>query len=237
VIISHQHRFIFIKTRKTAGTSIEMFLSALCGPEDIVTPIAEAGHPAHGHVGFFDPLPEIRLGRPVVRTLREAIARRRFYNHIPAASVRARVPPRIWHDYHTFCVERDPWDKTLSHFAWLRTRLPGGASLTFDEYLDRGRLCVDHPSYTEPGVPERLIVDEVLQYATLNEDLQRTFRMLGIPFQPPLPATAKASVRTDRRPYHEVYTEQQRASVAQAFAREIELFGYRFDAPRGPAPS
>ena len=39
MIVSHRHRFIFIKTRKTASTSIEIALSQFCGPEDIITPI------------------------------------------------------------------------------------------------------------------------------------------------------------------------------------------------------
>ena len=41
MIISHKHRFIFIKTRKTAGTSIEIFLSQFCDKDDILTPIGE----------------------------------------------------------------------------------------------------------------------------------------------------------------------------------------------------
>jgi len=41
MIISHKHKFIFIKTRKTAGTSIEIFLSQFCGKADILTPIGE----------------------------------------------------------------------------------------------------------------------------------------------------------------------------------------------------
>jgi hypothetical protein len=36
VIVSHRHRFIFIKTTKTAGTSVEMFLRQFCGPVDLV---------------------------------------------------------------------------------------------------------------------------------------------------------------------------------------------------------
>ena len=40
MIVSHKNRFIFLKTRKTAGSSIEIALSKHCGPEDIITKIA-----------------------------------------------------------------------------------------------------------------------------------------------------------------------------------------------------
>ena len=39
MILSHRHRFVFIKGRKVAGTSIEMLLSLICGAEDVVTPM------------------------------------------------------------------------------------------------------------------------------------------------------------------------------------------------------
>ncbi len=31
MIISHEHKFIFLKTKKTAGTSVELALTRLCG--------------------------------------------------------------------------------------------------------------------------------------------------------------------------------------------------------------
>ena len=39
MIISHTHQFIFIKSAKTAGTSIEAALSNSCIENDIVTPL------------------------------------------------------------------------------------------------------------------------------------------------------------------------------------------------------
>ena len=41
MIISHEHKFIFLKTKKTAGTAIEAALSELCGPRDVITPYRE----------------------------------------------------------------------------------------------------------------------------------------------------------------------------------------------------
>src|SRR5690554_5738319 len=41
MIVSHRHKFIFIKTKKTAGTSIELALRQICGPEDIISPVRE----------------------------------------------------------------------------------------------------------------------------------------------------------------------------------------------------
>jgi hypothetical protein len=41
MIVSHEHKFIFLKTKKTAGTSIELALSELCGTDDVIAPLTE----------------------------------------------------------------------------------------------------------------------------------------------------------------------------------------------------
>jgi hypothetical protein len=202
VIISHKYRFVFVKTLKTAGTSIEVFLSQHCGPDDVLTPILPHvdPHRPRNHEGFF--------------------------NHMPAAAIRDRVGPEVWRTYFKFCVERNPWDKTLSYYHMLNGREGGG--LTFEDYLRRNDFPLNHPKYTEPSDPQRIIVDRVLRYERLTEQLAEVFRQLGIPFDGSLGVNAKSDYRTDRRPYREVYTRAQAALVGRVLATERALLGYEF---------
>lgn len=201
MIVSHRHRFVFVKTYKTAGTSIEAYLSPLCGDDDVLTPL----------------LPPVAGHRPRNHAL--------FYNHMRAHAVRDRIGLRDWDRYFKFCVERNPWDKTLSYFHTQKARR--GGDWTLAEYLATGDFCVDFPAYTEPGAGG-VIVDRVVRYERLDAELAEVFAALGVPFPGRLPIRAKSGDRTDRRPYREVYTPEQAELVGRAFAAEIATFGYEF---------
>ena len=41
MILSHKHRYIFIKSKKTAGSSVQFALEKHCGKEDIFTRIQD----------------------------------------------------------------------------------------------------------------------------------------------------------------------------------------------------
>jgi hypothetical protein len=202
MIISHKYRFIFVKTLKTAGTSIEVFLSQHCGPDDVLTPI----------------LPHVEPHRPRNHD--------GFFNHIPAAAIREKVGPTVWESYFKFCVERNPWDKTLSYYHMTNAREGGG--LTLDQFLRRNDLPLNHPTYTERGDPGRVIVDRVLRYERLSQELGEVFAALGIPFDGSLGVNAKSEYRSDRRPYREVYTPEPAELVGRAFDVERGLHGYEF---------
>jgi len=228
MIISHKYRFIFVKTLKTAGTSIEVYLSGVCGDSDVVTPIYPHvdGHRARCYRGLWNPLPEWRAGsfRGRRRDLRDLLKLRKFYNHIPARSLRSRMPATLWNSYYKFCVERNPWDKTLSDFSMVRDRRGGGLSL--DEYLDEGRFCLNFPLYTSAA--GETMVDRVIRYENLIAELGEVFETLGVPFDGDLGVRAKSEHRSERRHYRDALTDVQRERIAEAFSTEIAMHGYRF---------
>ncbi len=200
MIISHKYRCIFIKTIKTAGTSIETYLSPLCGSEDVLTPIVppEPGHLARNFEGY--------------------------RNHMSAWQIRQIVTPEIWGSYFKFCVERNPWDKTVSDFCMTNAR--AGSKYQFADYFQRGRFCRSWELYTdEDGT---MLVDRVLRYEQLDQQLGEVFGQLGVPWPGQLSVRAKSGFRTDRKPYQEWYTAEQSAMVEQIFTDEIRTFDYAF---------
>jgi hypothetical protein len=229
MIVSHERKFIFIKTAKTASTSIEIFLSKQCGPKDIVTPIRPPveGHQPRNHEQLLNPISELIRRpeglRPALRHVFEK--RKQFYNHMPAWLVEKRIPAHAWNNYFKFCVERNPWDKVLSHYHMATTRASG--SLSLDEYLAKGRFPINYFRYTDRS-GTRIIVDRIVRYENLMNDLAEVLSQVNVRFEGNLGVRAKSEYRTDHTPYQSVFNDAQRKIVEQAFAREIELHGYGF---------
>jgi hypothetical protein len=228
MIISHKYKFIFIKTQKTAGTSIEVFLSQHCGEKDVLTPIHPhvKPHEARNYRGWWNPLREMIEcpERGVLSPTKQLLHLKKFYNHIPARLVKCRIAAAPWKNYFKFCVERNPWDKTLSHYHMVKDR--AGGSITFDDYLATGNFVLNYPSYTDAR--ENMLVDKVLKYESLNQELAGVFAQLGVPFDGTLGVRAKSEHRKDRSPYQSVYTPEQSQLIEKAFAKEIQMHGYEY---------
>jgi hypothetical protein len=228
MIISHKYQFIFIKTRKTAGTSIEVFLSPLCDEEDTFTPISPLvpPHERRNYQGRWNLFREMigNGGWGAKKTLSDFLQGKKFYNHLPARLAQFRMAPSVWQNYFKFCVERNPWNKTLSRYHMVKSK--SNASLTLDQYLADGRLALNAPIYTDgQGKP---LVDRILKYERLTEELEDVFGQLGVSFEGDLGVRAKGDYRQDKRPYQEVLTPQQRELITQAFAQEIQMNDYTF---------
>lgn len=229
MILSHAHRFIYVKTYKTASTSIESALAAVCGPEDVITPASDQlmqtregeraqnwrlDHP------LVPPRPLWRrlLGRPE-RRYHQSVG---FYEHMPASRIRDYVGEQVWRDYYKFSFERNPWDRQVSWYYYKTKSKEQRPS--FDKFLaDRRRAYVEN--YDLYSLDGRVALDFVGQYETLVEDFGTAVAAIGLPAVT-LPRT---NVSPDQgRDYRRFYRDETRDRMADWYAREIEAFGYAF---------
>jgi hypothetical protein len=216
MLISHRRQFIYTKTFKTAGTSVESYFEPWCMGDGEWTQLHERPQyeSAHGVIGFrgIDPPPRLR-----------------WWNHMTAAEIRARAGDAVWNGYFKFCVIRNPYDRAVSAFYFDRSKGRVAPSdddegAQFERWLLEGHFRMDREQYVIGG---RLAVDDVIRYERLALDLEAVCARLGLPWEPARLPTFKAGIRPVLD-LESIYSERARAAVARQCAFEIERFGYVF---------
>ena len=111
VLVSHIYDFVYQKTFKTAGTSVEMALEPLCAPVDhVVSEATPAIISDSGIVGA-------RRGPAKTDTTG-------WTPHLSAAATQAKLGSAAYAAATKIAVLRDPFDKAISWFYWMRPRSP-----------------------------------------------------------------------------------------------------------------
>jgi len=250
MIISHRHKFIYLKARKVAGTSVEVALAQHCGEGDIVTPI-----------GAFNPKwDEDRYDHPGTRW-------RGYDRHSGLIPVRRRIGRELWHDYFKFAVIRNPWDLVVSQYHWATRgdvwhRHEGTVGRSLRRFwrkpfqprknfivlgagLARSFLKLEELTleffvtymlrYYPPNDrfyfdrSDSMGLDFVIRFENLQDDYTSVCERIGVP-KSHLPSL-KSKSRPERRHYSTYYDDRTREIVAKAYHRHIDHFGYRFEEP------
>ncbi len=246
LIISHQHKFIFVRTRKVASSSLEVCLSRLLTPDDFATHQTERDK-LLGHT-----LPELdtrifrgfdRFGLPLL------------INGHSALTKAYRLFGAKIESYQVITAERDPWDRAVSIFYWshrrtdMKTRPMEQQIAQFRAFAARtghGSLArrifgiSDHRSLSQKhlyminGVS---MVVRLLRFECLDADLLALSQDLGL--ATPLAVAGinakvghRAGSSRDLRAFFDAPT---RDLVASACAWETAAYGYDFDTRAVPA--
>jgi len=240
VIVSFEHNFIFIKTRKTAGTSIEIALSPYAGKNGVITPISGEDETTRYRL-YPDALPQnytddnreeeekyreairesVSQGtRP--RSQRSVAGRFKFYNHMPAKRARASLDEAFWNKAFKFTVERHPYEKAVS-MAYFRRKNKSRVDVEtlLDKVVERG----DYNNYRLYAIDGVIAADFVVRFERLTDDLREVERRLAIDIVSRVP-DAKSSFRSDRRPAKEILSERQKSIIRERCRDEFNLFGY-----------
>ena len=235
MLISHQHKFIFLKTQKTAGTSLEIALCSFLSKQDVITPLSrkwpwpsedESTRRELGLPGPSNCLAPVHRYRPrdAWNLITKGKLKKNFYNHMPAQEVRSKVPERVWQEYIKISVERNPFDRAISTYYW-RTRKQKTRPC-INEYIQtcRPQLLTNWPIYT---IDDNVVADIMLRYEQLPGDLITLTERLKLETPIQLPSTrTKGQFRQEKRPWREVLDEKSIERIRAVCHREISSFGY-----------
>jgi hypothetical protein len=219
VLLSHRHHFIYTKTLKTAGTSVEIYFEDACLPPEntvarghqigeTITPAGIIGYRGADHKGCT------------------------WYNHMPAKAIRDLIGPDAWNSYYKFCVVRDPFDKLVS--LWWFNNAREGRRYEEEDFArirtDFSAWCVGHlphaidrDKYLIDGV---VSMDYFIRYEALLDSLAHVCRQVGFPFRPEAMGRFKSESRLRAEPCDEYYEASAITAVEAAFRWEFDYFGY-----------
>jgi hypothetical protein len=244
MIVSYTHNYIFIKTVKVAGTSVEMALSCDCGPRDIITPIyprdeihrkASSRRPQNFS---YDPALERQYAEAADRKdmailwkmFRAFNKSATFYNHMPATEIRAAVGEVFWGEAFKFTIDRNPYDRIVSNAFWIIRDRNYRAQPDADQIADAIEESIEQskPSSEFYTIDDAVAVDRVLCYESLTQDLASIVDKIGSDISNSLPR-AKSGTRTADQTAANLLTAEQKQRIADRHARTFDLLGYQIE--------
>jgi hypothetical protein len=208
MIISHRHRFIFTAIPKTGTHSVRRALREHLGPDD------------QEQVGLFL---QKRLPFEELAALR--------HGHISLSQIRPFLGEAAFAGYFKFAFVRNPFDRFVSYCAFM-TREDGAFErnprdvmrffLFQDRPLDHLLFMPQHPFITDEA--GRLLTDAVGRVEDMQASYDAICRRLAFASAP-----LEKINSTRRNDYRGYYDQALIDGVAALYARDLELFGYRFE--------
>jgi hypothetical protein len=209
MLISDNHKFIFLRMRKVASRSMQAVLRPLCIP-----------------------VPQGKFAHIKSRARLEWDYHRYVFRaHENILAARRRMPGEKFEHYFKFAFVRNPWERLVSEYEFILKR-PGHGR------YKRVKNLQNFGEFIQMQIPRRdafqlnmltdrnghFLMDFVGKLENLDHDWQIVCNRIGIKHQE-LP---RKNV-TERKPYQSYYDEDSIQLVADHWAREIELFEYSFD--------
>lgn len=239
--ISHPYKLIFVHIPKTGGTSVEYALGIHGEKDDIgIKPYwiqKKDYHFLYGsglqHMTIQEIIETLRISN-FNSYLRFGRTKRRFdflkalfYKNILKKEFTGNFS---YNNYYTFSIVRNPYDRLVSHFAWLDQKwyknIPAEKEKfnDFIEYSHSKKLFESNrhllPQYKYITEKNKVVVDILLHFENLRNEFTQLCQEFNI--QVDLP-TRMVSKHED---YFYYYTQHSKKLVYNIYQKDFELFGY-----------
>jgi hypothetical protein len=217
MIVSHKYRFIFLRTEKTASTSLTAALKGFLDENDLQ---ASTRRPPWAK---FSPIHHRALKRYCPQWFG-------LHTHATAKQVRDVVGRKIFDSYYKFAVDRNPWDRQVSLYAhrkWKKGQPVEDFDRDMRSLVYRNTSYVRLNNWSKYAIGGEIVADRILRYERLDEEIDELFKTLGIPGPIVMPRLRKYTA--DRPHYSTYYSDATRDLVGKWYAKEIEALGYKFE--------
>lgn len=224
MLLSNSANFIYIKTNKTASTSVEMALQPFCQIDPLVR-VEEKTHTVVSETGI--------IGQRLIPNAQAKDLDLMWYNHMSAAEIKDKVGADIWENCHKIHAVRNPFDKVLSSFFW-KSSLRG---LTYDTLAEAIAMFESYvlewawnTDYGILHIDDQYAGTKQVRYEKLSEDLQKIATDLDLDARflnlPHTKQTAKLRMGHD---LHSFYTQPSIDCVLERCDWIFDYFGYSTD--------
>ncbi len=226
VLVSHKHNFVFLKTSKTAGTTVEMALEPLCTPNGHV--VREVTPPIFSKEGI--------VGRRLLPRKSPSILYRRWNrwsHHMPAETLARELGPARWQAYSKLTVIRNPFDRAVSQFHW---KLRGDPVLigpfqekreSFASFLRSEKFKSDREIVF---IGDEFVPDETIRFESLQDDIEAIASKYDLPIDlQKLAHTKSTAGKRGKVPVSDYFEPTDREQLLKLMSWVFERFHYSTD--------
>jgi len=207
MLISDQHKFIFVHVSKAAGSSIYKTLEPFANHKD-----------------------KSILNKVLSKTgIRRNHQTRYFAQHAYISEAQKYIPEQEFNKLFKFGFVRNPYDWIVSMYSFLQQATDHRHNqmildMTFSEFVDfEIKRNLRHQHLFLCDKQGELVVDFVGRFEQLENNFKTITDRLNLDVRLP---HVNASKRKDYRVY---YTPEIQDKVAKHWHKDISLFGYEFD--------
>jgi hypothetical protein len=227
VLISHSNKFIFIKTKKSASTSIEESLEYYL-----------IGMPPSG---FGEETPE-RISSECYVTGRGQVPKPNFMKpHISSRELNRLLGDERFASYLKATSVRNPWDQVVSFFWWQMRKYPyfhsvaRGApmiivKLWFSIWFLTSRSKLKGLSFTHQlSLGGELPSLHLIRYESAEADIRGLLEKLGLSPGDLYIPSRKSHIRARPEPFEKYYFDFVRKSISKSRNKDLANFGYKWE--------
>lgn len=225
MILSFKNKFIFLKTTKTAGTSVEVYLSQFLHDGDVATKLKDEDEKLRENLTNITPTNQINYKGNSIQ----------FRNHMSGNALKNRMKKldrkEEFKAFYKFAFERNPFCRIVSSYRWSKPKQ------SFNEWLTKEKL--ERMRVTTLGIyvnkkTGKKIVDKIYKFEDLDgfrKDFLERFNLkekISFPKTKITSQSSNLSEKNRKKEYREFFNDRKRQLVEKVFSDVLKEFEYEF---------